>query len=335
MLPNENRIGHKSVTVSSCVYSLLKIMPKNHITPPAQTAFAACTGVGERREAQSLGSKGLFKRQGTKDKGLGDHLAEGDEGPADVPVVAELALAEPAVAADEGRAGHAEAVIGAAPALVVLGDAGVVAGRVLDPPEPLREGADVALGTLLAEVVPDSFRGDDLSRLEIGLPDHQLELLAAARDGLAVEADVEVPPLLIEVEVGELALAVQRGGELDGGEAVWDEDDVLGDREATEERDERHRHRVLEVVATRQELLDVVLGEAKLRESGHAHLMDESQNSVLLPVGGGRDRASRHHTFPSPPYEHPPSRIIPQRQSSLKTALLVHASGGEQKYRFQ
>ncbi len=202
------------------------VVSQNHITPPAQTALASSRHrQDERREAQSLGSKGLFKRQGTKDKGLGDHLAEGDEGPADVPVVAELALAEPAVAADEGRAGHAEAVIGAAPALVVLGDAGVVAGRVLDPPEPLREGADVALGTLLAEVVPDSFRGDDLSRLEIGLPDHQLELLAAARDGLAVEADVEVPPLLIEVEVGELALAVQRGGELDGGEAVWDEDD--------------------------------------------------------------------------------------------------------------
>ena len=166
--------------------------PPRPCTPP----FAGRTH--ERsRQVRSRESESLFpSTKNPSDTGLGD-LPEGHERPAATPATVEPAVAELADVVSEARIRNVEAAARRAPAVIVLGDGSVVA-RETAGLAPCGERARVAMEAQLTEVGADRFGRDPLARLELGLPDHHLELLATAADRLAVEAAVEVPLLVVE-----------------------------------------------------------------------------------------------------------------------------------------
>lgn len=136
-------------------------------------------------------------------------LPERDEHPIGTPAVDEPELAQHAAGVVEVGVRHAQVAIGNAPAAVILRDRGVVAlGLPL-----LDEGGErtgVAVEAALLEV------GADLVGLHVALrlPGHDLEPLAATRDGGAADATVEVPLGVVGVEVREIAVRLRERGEI-------------------------------------------------------------------------------------------------------------------------
>ena len=147
-------------------------------------------------------------------------LAEADEAPAVIPVIANPVVVELAVAATEDGIRRTEVASGVAPAAVVVGDACVISSRLILH-HPGGERGRMTSETLGLEVLTYFIRRDLAPRL----PDERLESLATAADDFAVETLEHIPFFVVRIDVGQVATSFCEGDDLVGGE-VGNEDDV-------------------------------------------------------------------------------------------------------------